>query len=103
MWNDHFKGHDIDDTPKDKPEDDELENEDGILNLKTNTILEGMFELKHIFYHDESTLNKRTVIEKGIKECDSYNLGIDENTKMVRVRKAQHIGKGRYAQIAYRI
>ena len=47
-----------------------------------------MVELEHIFDHYESTLNKRKAKEKGIEECDSYNLGSDDDPKMVRVRKA---------------
>ena len=88
MCNGHFKGKDIDDTLDDKPKDDELEDEDGILNLKINTIPKGMVELEHIFDRDKSMLNKRMVKEKGIKECDSYNLGTDEDPKMVSVEKA---------------
>jgi hypothetical protein len=49
MCNGHFKGQEIDDTLDNKPEDDELEDEDEILNLKTNTILKGMVELEYIF------------------------------------------------------
>lgn len=82
MCNGKFKGKEIDDTLDDKLEDDELEDEDGILNLKSNTIPKGMVELEHIFYHDEVALNKRMV-----KECNSYNLCTDEDPKMVRVGK----------------
>ena len=53
MCSHHFQGQEIDDTPDEKLEDDELEDEDGILNLKTNTIPKGMVELEHIFYCDE--------------------------------------------------
>ena len=53
MCSRHFEGQEIDDTLDDKPKDDELEDEDGILNLKTNTILKGMVELEYIFDHDE--------------------------------------------------
>ena len=84
----HFEGQEIDDTPDDKPKDDELEDKDGILNLKTNTIPKGMVELECIFDHDESTLNRRVTQEKGIKECDSYNLGTNEDPRMVRIGKA---------------
>ena len=49
MCNGHFKGQEIDDTLDEKLENDELEDEDGILNLKTNTIPKGMVELEHIF------------------------------------------------------
>lgn len=88
MCGHHFQRQEIDDTPDDKTEDDELEDEDGILNLKTNTIPKGMFELEHIFNHDESTLNRRETQEKGIKECDLYNLGTKEEQKMVQMGKA---------------
>ena len=88
MCSRHFEGQEIDDTPDDKPEDDELEDEDGILNLKTNSIPKGMVELEHMFDCDESTLNRRETQEKGIKECDSYNLGTDEEPKMVQIGKA---------------
>ena len=88
MCSGHFKGQEIDDTPNEKIENDELEDEDGILNLKTNTIPKGMVELEHIFYHDESKLDRRMAKEKGIEECDSYNLGTDDDPKMVRVEKA---------------
>lgn len=66
MCNDHFKVQEIYDTPYEKPKDDELEDEDGTLILKTNTIPEGMVELEHIFYHNESLIKKRMVKEKGI-------------------------------------
>ena len=42
-----------------------------------------MVELECIFDHDESTLNRRKTQEKGIEECDLYNLGTDEEPKMV--------------------
>ena len=45
MCSHHFEGQEIDNTPDEKLEDDELEDEDGILNLKTNTIPKGMVEL----------------------------------------------------------
>ena len=38
MCSHHFEGQKIDDTPDEKAKDDELEDEDRILNLKTNTI-----------------------------------------------------------------
>ena len=85
MCNVHFKGQEIDDTPDEKPKDDELEDEDGILNLKTNTIPNGMVELQCIFYCYELTLNRRMTQEKGIEECESYNLGTDEDPIMVRI------------------
>ena len=66
MFSHHFEGQDIDDTP-----DDKLEDRDGILNLKTNTIPKEMVELECIFDHDESALNRRETQEKGIEECDS--------------------------------
>ena len=86
MCNGLFKGQEIDDTPKDKPKDDELEGEDGIINLKTNLIPNGMVDLERIFDWDESTHSKRSIEEKEIEEYDSYNLGIEEYTKMVRIR-----------------
>ena len=46
-----------------------------------------MVELEHIFDRDESTLNTRETQEKRIEECDSYNLGTDEEPKMVQIRK----------------
>ena len=88
MCSHHFEGQEIDDTLNDKPEDDELEDEDGILNLKTNTIPKGVVELEHFFYRDESTLNRRMTQEKGIEECDSYNLGTNEEPRMVQIGKA---------------
>ena len=87
MCSRHFQGQEIDDTPDDKPEDDELEDDDGILNLKTNTIPKGKVELERIFDHDESTLNRRETQEKGIEECDSYYLGTNEELKMVQIGK----------------
>ena len=87
MCSHHFEGQEIDDTPDEKLEEDELEDEDRILNLKTNTIPKGMVELECIFDHDESTLNRRMTQEKGIKECDSYNLGTDEEPRMVQIGK----------------
>lgn len=47
MSSGHFKGKEVDDTHDDKTENDEIEDEDGILNLKTNTIPKGMVELEH--------------------------------------------------------
>ena len=91
MFNGLVKGQDIGDTPDDKPEDDELEDEDGIINLKTNTIPKGMVELEHIFDQDESTLNRRMTQEKGIEECDLYNLGTEEEPKMVQIGKAYNL------------
>jgi hypothetical protein len=88
MSNGHFKGQEIDNTPDDKAESDEIEDEDEILNLKINTIPKGMVELECIFDRDELALNKRMDEEKGIQECDSYNLGTDNDPKMVKVRKA---------------
>ena len=66
MCSHHFQGQEIDDTFDDKPKDDELEDEDGILNLKMNTVLKGMVELECIFDYDESALNRRETQEKGI-------------------------------------
>ena len=83
MCSDHFEGQEIDDTLDDKPEGDELEDKDRILNLKTNTIPKGMVELEHIFNHDESTLNRKMTQEKGIEECDLYNLCAKEDPKVV--------------------
>ncbi len=88
MCNHHFEGQEIDDTPDDRLEDDGLEDEDGILNLKTNTIPKGMVEPKCIFDRDESTLNRRETQKKGIKECDLYNLGTNEELRMVQIGKA---------------
>ena len=53
MWNDHLKGKEIEATSDEKPEDDELEDEDGILNLKTKIIPKGMVKLECIFNYDE--------------------------------------------------
>ena len=47
-----------------------------------------MVEIEHIFNCDESTLNRRETQEKGIKECDMYNLGTDEEPKMMQIGKA---------------
>ena len=88
MSSHHFQEQEIDDTPDDKTKDDELEDEDGILNQKSNTIPKGVVKLERIFDHDESTLNRRETQEKGIEECDTYNLGIEEEQKMVRIGKA---------------
>ena len=44
MCNGLFKGQEIDDTPNEKLEDDEIEDEDKIINLKTNTIPKEMLE-----------------------------------------------------------
>ena len=59
LCNSLFKGQEIDDTPDEKPEDDELEDEDRIINLKKNTIPNGMVELECIFDQDKSTHSKR--------------------------------------------
>ena len=88
MCSDHFEGQEIDDTLDDKPEGGNLEDKDGILNLKTNTIPKGMVELECIFDHDELALNRRVTQEKGIEECDLYNLGTNEEPKMVQIGKA---------------
>lgn len=87
MCNAIFKGQEIDDTFDDKLKDDELEDEDEIINLKTNTIPKGMAELECIFDKDKSTCNKIIVEEKGIGQCDSYNLDRNEDPKMVRIGK----------------
>ena len=88
MCNGLFKGQDIDDTPNNKTEEDELEDEDGIKNLKINTIPKGMVELNFIFNQDESTHSRRNVEEKGDKECDLYNLGTKGDLKMVIIGKS---------------
>ena len=88
MTSGHFKEKEINDTPDDKLENDEIQDEDGILNLRTNTIPKGMVELECSLDRDEPALNRRTTEEKGIEECNSYNLGTDDDPKMVRVRKA---------------
>ena len=36
----------------------------------------------------ESTCSKRNAEEKEVDECDSYNLGIEEDPQMVRIGKA---------------
>lgn len=87
MCNGLFKGQEIDDTLDDRPKDDEIEDEERIINLKINIIPKGMVELEFIFDQDESTPCKRTIEEKGIKECDSYNLGTEDDPKMVRIGK----------------
>ena len=87
MYNGCFKWQEIDDTLDEKAKNDELEDEDGILNLKTNTIPKGMVDMECIFDHDELMLNKRVVKEKEIKECYSYNLGANEDPKKVKVKK----------------
>ena len=46
-----------------------------------------MVELECIFDCDESALNRRETQEKGIKECDSYNLGTNKEPKMVQIGK----------------
>ena len=75
MFSHHFEGQEI---------DDELKDEDGILNLKTNTIPKGMVELEHIFDHDESTLNKRVTQEKRIEECDCITWVLMKKQKWYR-------------------
>ena len=84
----HFEGQDIDDVLDNEPENDKLEDEDEILNLKTNTIPKGMVELECIFDRDKSKLNRRMTKEKRIEECDSYNLGNEENPRIVQIGKA---------------
>ena len=54
----------------------------------TKNIPKGMVELEHILDHDESIVTERMLKEKGIEEHDSYNLGTDEDPKIVRVGKA---------------
>ena len=49
MCSGHFEGQEIDDTPNDRLEGNELEDKYGILNMKTNTIPKGMVELEYIF------------------------------------------------------
>lgn len=75
MCNGLFEGQEIDYTLDDKIKKDELEDEDGIIHLKTNTIPKGMVDFECIFDQDKLAHNKRTIEEKGIEECDSYNLG----------------------------
>ena len=47
-----------------------------------------MVELEHIFDCEKLALSRRETQEKGIEECDSYNLGTDEEPKMVQIGKA---------------
>ena len=84
----YFEGQEIDDTPNDRLEGNELEDKYGILNMKTNTIPKGMVELEYIFYRNELALNIRMTQEKGIAKCDLYNLGTDEEPRMVQILKA---------------
>ena len=72
------------DDPKKK---EEIEDGDGIWNLKTNTIPRGMVELERIFDKDESTKKRRPSPKVGNNDCDSFNLGLEEDPHMVKIGK----------------
>ena len=90
-----FEGQIIDielDGDKEKGDPNEKEEEtiddDGIWNLKTNTIPRGMVELERIFDNDEATKQRKPPLEKGNDDCVPVNLGIDDDPHMVNIGKA---------------
>ena len=90
-----FKGHIIDVEPdgdKEKGDpnegEEEITNDDGIWNLKKNTIPRGMVELKRMFDNDESAKQRRPPLEKGNDDCALVNLGMNEDPHMVKIGKA---------------
>lgn len=56
-------------------EKEDMEDEDGVWNLKINIILKGMVELERIFENDESARHRRPPPKVGNDDCDSFNLG----------------------------
>ena len=89
-----FKGQIIDtEANGDKEKDDhnereeEIVDDDGIWNLKTNTIPRGMVELERMFNNDESEKQRRLSIDIGNDDCDSFNLGSGEDHYIVKMKK----------------
>ena len=90
-----FEGQIIDTEPngdKEKGDPNEKEEEigddDGIWNLKTNTIPRGMVELERMFDNNESEGQRRPPPKKGSDNCVSFNLGTREDPRMVKIGKA---------------
>ena len=88
-----FEGQIIDAEPKggkqkdDPDKKEEIEDDDGICNLKTNTIPRGMVELERMFDKDESVKQRRPPLDVGNHDCDSFNLGSKEDPRMVKIGK----------------
>ena len=84
----------IDKWPKEREENDnldekeEMEDEDGVWNLKENTISKGMVELERMFNNDELGWKRRSPPQIGNDDCDSFNLGLEEDAQMVKIRNA---------------
>ena len=68
-------------------EEEQEEDQDNMINLKTNNIPKGMLEIKYIFDWNESTHHKRTPKEKGSDGCDSYNQGTKDDPRLVKIGK----------------
>ena len=68
-------------------EKEEIEDDDGIWNLKMNTIPRGMVELERMLNKDESTKQRRPPPDMGNNDCDSFNLGLEEDPHIVKIRK----------------
>ena len=66
---------------------EEIEEDDGIWNLKTNTIPRGMVKLERMFDKDELVKQRRPPLDMGNDDCDSFNLGSKEDPRMVKIGK----------------
>ena len=71
----------------DPNEKEEIEDDDHMWNLKKNTIPRGMVELVRMFDKDESTKQRRPPPDERNKNCDSFNLGLEEDPHMVKIGK----------------
>ena len=84
-----FEGQIIDtDLEEDKERGDPNQNnetidEDGIWNLKINTIPRGMVELERMFDNDDFAKQRRPPPKKGSDECILVNSGMSEDPRMV--------------------
>ena len=90
LSNQIFEGQIIDTEPEEDKErgdpdqkEEEMIGDNGIWNLKANTIPKGMVELKRMFDNDESTKIRRPPPERGSDECVLVNLVISEDPRMV--------------------
>ena len=66
---------------------EQIEDDDGIWNLKTNTIPRGMVELERMFSKDELVKQRISPLDMGNEDYDSFNLGLEEEPHMVKIGK----------------
>lgn len=64
---------------------EERENEDGIWNLKTNTIPKGMVDLEWIFDNDEFSKQRRPSLDVGNDDYNLFNLDFEGDPWMVKI------------------